>query len=94
MSLVERLHCIRDTQLVPCREAPLYTLDADSTIVNTSLPAECSNGDVRLIDGRNEYEGRLEVCQEGLWGFVCDDDWLPQENGIVVCQQLGFNATG
>lgn len=49
---------------------------------------------MRLIDGENEFEGRVEVCQEGLWGWVCDDQWLPQTNGLVVCKEVGINATG
>ena len=45
------------------------------------------------MDGRTEYEGRVEVCQDGLWGSVCDDGWLPVNNA-VVCRQAGINATG
>ena len=56
--------------------------------------AECTEGDVRLADGQNELEGRVEVCQEGLWGIPCGiGDW-PKPNGIVVCRQVGVNATG
>lgn len=47
-----------------------------------------------MVDGRNEYEGRVEVCQEGQWGLVCDDNWLPDTSGLVVCKQVGINATG
>ena len=49
---------------------------------------------MRLVDGQNELEGRVEVCQEGLWGIPCGiGDW-PKPNGIVVCRQVGVNATG
>ena len=57
------------------------------------LCAECEDGDLRLVDGRSQYEGRVEVCQEGLWGFVCDDLWT-EASGIVACRQAGINATG
>ena len=56
--------------------------------------AECSDGDVRLVGGDNEYEGRLEVCQEGLWGFVCDNGWYYGYSGTVACRQVGINAIG
>ena len=49
---------------------------------------------MRLVDGETELEGRVEVCLEGLWGNICDERWRAQENGLVVCRQVGINATG
>lgn len=49
---------------------------------------------MRLVDGVNQFQGRVEVCQEGVWGSVCDDSWIAETNGLVVCRQLGFNVTG
>ena len=51
----------------------------------------CTNGDVRLADGPNMYEGRVEVCFNQEWGTVCDDDWSTND-GIVICRQLGFST--
>ena len=31
----------------------------------------CSDGDVRLIGGSNEFEGTIEVCFNRVWGSVC-----------------------
>ena len=53
---------------------------------------DCTDGDVRLVDGdnTNATEGRVEFCVGGLWGTVCNNRW-----GIgdvkVVCTQLGLN---
>ena len=53
---------------------------------------ECTENQVRLADGRNEQEGRVEICKEGLWGGICDDNWN-ELNSLVVCRELGINAT-
>ena len=53
----------------------------------------CSNGDIRVVDGRTKYEGRVEVCWGGVWGTVCNDQWTDR-NSVVVCKQLGFSRYG
>ena len=53
------------------------------------IASQCTDGDVRLVDGTSERNGRVEICFGGVWGTVCDDDWDDRDAG-VVCRELGF----
>ena len=47
------------------------------------------SGTVRLVGGRHEREGRLEVYYHGVWGTVCDD-LFNNISARVACNSLGF----
>ena len=54
----------------------------------------CSyHGDVRLVGGSNEREGRVEVCSGSMWRTMCDYYYYWSNNfARVVCRQLGFEV--
>lgn len=53
----------------------------------------CYNGELRLRDGYDANQGRVEICYNGVWGAVCSDGgWADggRLNAQAVCRQLGL----
>ena len=55
--------------------------------------ADCEDGELTLIDGDTESEGRLEVCLDQRWGSIGSKGWT-QLNTVVVCNYFGYETSG
>lgn len=51
---------------------------------------ECTNGDIRLVNGTNSGSGRVEYCFEGGWSPLC---WISSVVATTICQTVGHNTT-
>ena len=71
-----------------------YTnISVNKTPAGNSSCADVMEGSVRLVDGSSSHEGRVEICNGGVWGTICSSSWDYRE-AIVVCRQLGFISVG
>ena len=55
--------------------------------------SSCTTGDVRLQDGPNVREGRVEICINNAWGTVCNNQF-GVEDATVTCIQMNFSSEG
>ena len=68
-----------------------------TVLCDNSFTESClQRGDIRLQNGANKFEGRVEVCGTRnktnhtlIWKIVCNAGWDMNE-ATVVCRQLGF----
>ncbi|XP_072173872.1 uncharacterized protein [Diadema setosum] len=47
--------------------------------------------ELRLQDGTDEHEGRVEIFCDGVWGTACDNGW-DMNAAHAVCRQLGYSG--
>ena len=50
----------------------------------------CRYGEIVLVGGITQYEGRVDVCLDGRWNTICRDACWGPPDSRVICRQLGF----
>ena len=83
-----------ESTLIDCPANPLgqhncvHSEDAGVRCTATT----CTQGAIRL-QGGTATQGRVEICNNNVWGTVCDDIW-DNTDARVACQQLGLPSSG
>ena len=44
---------------------------------------------MRLVDGVNDYQGRIEFQSNGIWGTICDK-YFDNLDAETICRQIGI----
>ncbi len=57
------------------------------------MEANCTDGDVRLVNGTNPFEGRVELCVNKAWGTSCESGFN-ERDADIICNQLGHPYNG
>ena len=63
-------------EIIPCDYLLIFT-------VETFCPP------VRLVGGKSDNEGRVEIYYNNTWGTVCWNSWNYRDSN-TVCRQLGY----
>ena len=59
----------------------------------TFADAQYRYGDIRLVGGSYQWEGRVEIFISGTWGTITDSEWT-NNDARVVCRKLGHFKPG
>ena len=74
-----------------CLPMPLYKLATNG--FHDAVAAQYGDGNLRLVGGSYQWEGRVEVFFNRSWGTITDSNWT-SEDAQAVCRTLGYFRPG
>ena len=57
------------------------------------IEAQYRDGDIRLVGGSYQWEGRVEIYFSGTWGTITDSQWT-SDDAQAVCRKMGYFRPG
>lgn len=52
--------------------------------------SDCSDGELRLSNGTDTLQGRVEMCYNHIWFGICPDYYYYYFLSITICESLGY----
>jgi hypothetical protein len=62
-------------------------------LIIAPIHGQYQDGDIRLVGGSYQWEGRVEIYFSGAWGTITDSNWT-SDDAQVVCRKLGHFKPG
>lgn len=92
--VMDNVHCTgNESHLVNCSHLTFHNcVPVEAAGVHCNPPC-LYEGELALAGGKTSMEGRVEICNNGLWGTVCDDGF-DAIDASVICRQLEFPSQG
>ena len=57
------------------------------------LDGQYRDGDIYLVGGSYQWEGRVEIYFSGAWGTITDSEWS-SDDAQAACRKLGYFKPG
>ncbi|CAG2240873.1 Antigen WC1.1,Scavenger receptor cysteine-rich domain superfamily protein,Neurotrypsin,Scavenger receptor cysteine-rich type 1 protein M160,Scavenger receptor cysteine-rich type 1 protein M130,Deleted in malignant brain tumors 1 protein [Mytilus edulis] len=88
--VLDDLNCIgTETDIFDCQSGGLFQHNCAHS-EDAGVVCQEDFMEVRLVDGNNSLEGRVEIYVNGIWGTICDDGFGDEE-ASVICGMLGYH---
>ena len=92
MQSVGLLHIILVVFTPICKSISFYTVHSSQSSY-MHADAQYRYGDIHLVGGSYQWEGRVEIFISGTWGTITDFEWT-NNDAQVVCRKLGHFKPG